>query len=409
MTLVQAIIEAIESLAANKLRSGLTMLGIVVGVASVVAMLAIGRGARDSIIGSIGGLGSNLLFVFPGNLVDTVQNVRPITLHDAEAIADPFSVPSVVAVAPLIEGSGTVSYQGKRVVTSLVGATPDYFVVRNYGLIEGNYFTEEHMLGLASVVLIAPDVADGLFGRREGIAGEIVRIEGQPFRVMGILESKGGGSFGSEDNRVVIPLTTAQIRLIHRNGHDDVDMLMIQVINAEAVPQAMQEIANILRTRHHTPIGVDDFSILSQQDFLSLASSITNILTIFLGGIAGISLLVGGIGIMNIMLVSVNERTREIGLRKAMGARRRDILLQFLTESSLMSLFGGIGGIAFGWLISFSVGRIAIVNQVDFTPKVGLDAIALAVLFSTVIGLFFGIYPANRAAGLEPVEALGYS
>jgi putative ABC transport system permease protein len=240
------------------------------------------------------------------------------------------------------------------------------------------------------------------------VTGETVRIEGQPFRVLGVLESKGGGSFGSQDNVVIIPFSTAQARLIRRSTSDRVDIIFVQAVSGDVVEQASEEIAAILRTRHRTPVGADDFTIFTQQDLLATFQSITGILTIFLGGIAGISLLVGGIGIMNIMLVSVTERTREIGLRKALGARKRDILTQFLTESSLLSLIGGIIGIMFGWLISFIVGRIAEASGTAFTPVVGLDAVLLATIFSAAVGLFFGIYPASRAANLEPVEALRY-
>ena len=408
MTLGQAIIEALESLNGNKLRSGLTVLGIVVGVAATIAMLAVGRGAQDSITSAIGGIGTNLVFVFQGSTDSSVRNPRPITLGDSEAIGDPFSAPSVEKVAPLLQVNTSVSYGGNETSPEVIGATPDYFNVRNYSLTEGEFFTEEHMLGRASVALIAPQVANKLFERTEGLTGETIRIDGQPFRILGVLASKGGGAFGSEDNRVVIPLTTAQTRLMRRGTPDEIDFMIVQAISAEAVPQAVQEISDILRQRHRTDIGADDFTVFTQEDFLSTASSITGILTIFLGGVAGISLLVGGIGIMNIMLVSVTERTREIGLRKALGARRQDILIQFLTESSLLSLIGGIIGIFFGWLISFIVGQIAAANEVTFIPVVDVNAILLATIFSAAIGLFFGIYPANRAANLEPVEALRY-
>ena len=408
MSIAQAFLEALESLNGNKLRSGLTVLGIVIGVAAVIAMLAVGQGAQASITGSISGIGTNLLFVFRGDSADNGRNPKPLTLGDADALRDQFAAPSVEAVAPALQGSATVSFGGEQTSPSLLGVTPEYFQVRNYNITEGEFITEEHMLGRASVVLLGPDVAKTLFGHSDGVTGETVRIEGQPFRVIGVLESKGGGSFGSQDNVVLIPFTTAQARLIRRSTSDRVDVIFVQAVSGDVVTQASEEISSILRTRHRTPIGADDFTVFTQQDLLSTFQSITGILTIFLGGIAGISLLVGGIGIMNIMLVSVTERTREIGLRKALGARRRDILIQFLTESSLLSLIGGIIGIILGWLISFLVGRIAEASGTAFTPIVGLDAILLATIFSAVVGLFFGIYPANRAASLEPVEALRY-
>jgi len=408
MNISQSILEALESLSGNKLRSGLTVLGIVIGVAAVIAMLAVGHGAEATITGSISGIGTNLLFIFPGNFEVTVRNPRPLTLGDAQAISDTLAAPSVEAVAPVLEGSGLVTAGGEQTETTISGVTPEYFAVRNYTLIEGEYLGEEHMLGRASVVLLGPDVADKLFGRREGLVGETVRIEGQPFRVLGVLTSKGGGSFGSEDNRVIIPMNTAQARLIRRSSRDKIDIILAQAISAEAVPQASEEIAQILRTRHRTQVGEDDFTVFSQQDFLQTASTITGVLTIFLGGIAAISLLVGGIGIMNIMLVSVTERTREIGLRKALGARKRDILIQFLTESSLLSLIGGLIGIFIGWLIAAIVGQIAAASNTPFRPSMGINSVLLATLFSAAVGLFFGIYPANRAANLEPVEALRY-
>lgn len=408
MTVVQAFLEALESLSGNKLRSGLTVLGIVIGVAAVIAMLAVGTGAEASITGSISGIGTNLLFVFRGDPGDTIRNPKPLTLGDAEALRDQFAAPSVEAVAPALQGNGTVSFGGEQTNPQILGVTPDYFQVRNYAVTEGQYINEEHILGRASVVLLGPEVTENLFGHSDGVTGETVRIEGQPFRVLGVLESKGGGSFGSQDNVVIVPFTTAQTRLIRRSTSDRVDIIFVQAVSGDVVTQASEEIAAILRTRHRTPVGADDFTIFTQQDLLATFQSITGILTIFLGGIAGISLLVGGIGIMNIMLVSVTERTREIGLRKALGARKRDILTQFLTESSLLSLIGGIIGIMFGWLISFIVGRIAAASDTAFTPVVGIDAILLATIFSAAVGLFFGIYPASRAANLEPVEALRY-
>jgi putative ABC transport system permease protein len=420
MNFAQAVLEALESLNGNKMRSGLTVLGIVIGVAAVIAMLAVGNGAQASITGSISSIGTNLLFVFrgahegpggggpggpPGR---SGNNERPLTMADAAAIGDPFAAPSVAAVAPIIQVNGTITYGGEKTSTAISGVTADYQSVRNMELSEGEFIIQEHVLGRMSVVALGPDAADALFGRHDGIVGETIRIEGQPFRVIGVVASKGGSSMGSEDNAAYIPFTTAQARLIKRGSRDQVDVIFAQATSAETVTQAADEISNILRQRHRTPIGADDFTVFTQQDFLKTFETITNTLTIFLGGIAGISLLVGGIGIMNIMLVSVTERTREIGLRKALGARKRDILLQFLTESSLLSLIGGIIGIMFGWLIAFTVGKVAAAMGTVFVPIVGTNAIILSTSFSAAIGLFFGIYPASRAANLEPVEALRY-
>jgi putative ABC transport system permease protein len=315
--------------------------------------------------------------------------------------------PSVVGVAPTVQGNVEIAAGGEKTTTQLAGVTPPYFAMRNYKVGEGELLTQEHELGRASVVLLGTDVADKLFDRHEGVVGETVRIDGQPFRVIGIMEKKGGSSFGSQDDVAFVPMSTARVRILRR-ASNRVDLILVEAASADDVTRASDEISQVLRTRHRNAVGTDDFTVFSQQDFLQTAQTITGVLTIFLGGIAAISLVVGGIGIMNIMLVSVAERTREIGLRKALGARRRDILVQFLAESSLLSLMGGIIGIILGWLISFVVGRIAAANGTVFNPTVSLGAVLLATVFSTAVGLFFGIYPANRAAGLEPVEALRY-
>jgi len=380
MNFLQSFWEALESLSANKMRSGLTVLGIVIGVAAVIAMISIGRGAQNTITGSIQGIGTNLVFVFSGGS-EEVRNPKPITFGDAEAIGDPFQAPSVASVAPVLQGQVAVSFAGETANTALQGVTPDFEEVRNRTVTEGEYISESHILGRASVALLGIDTADKLFGRTSGLAGETVRIEGQPFRVIGILEERGGSSFNNEDDLILVPISTAQTRLLRRSTPDRVDMLMVQAASADTVPNASQEIAQILRSRHRSEIGADDFTILTQ---------------------------VGGIGIMNIMLVSVTERTKEIGLRKALGARKSDILMQFLTESSVLSMIGGLIGIALGWGISLVVGQIAAASDTPIVPAIGIDTILLATLFSTAVGLFFGIYPANRAASLEPVEALRY-
>jgi putative ABC transport system permease protein len=414
MTILQVLFEALESLNANKMRSGLTILGIVIGVAAVIAMLAVGQGAQDSITGSINGIGTNVLFVFSGNRMgpgrneSATRNIRPLTMDDADAVNDPFAAPSVAAVAPVLQGNADAAAQGQTTSTSVNGVTPEYAAVRNETVTEGEFISSDQYLGHASVAVIGPDLADTLFGRHEGLVGESLRIAGQPFRIIGVLASKGGSSFGSADNQVIVPLSSARDRILHRPG-DNVDIIYVQSTSADATTQASDEIKAILQTRHRIPVGGDDdFTVFSQQDMLQTASSITGILTVFLGGIAGISLLVGGIGIMNIMLVSVAERTREIGLRKALGARKRDILTQFLAESSLLSLLGGLIGILLGWVISLVVGRVAVATGNAFNPSITMSSVLLATIFSAAIGMFFGIYPANRAASLQPVEALRY-
>ncbi|MCP4140671.1 MAG: FtsX-like permease family protein [Chloroflexi bacterium] len=408
MNIWRAVIEALESLNGNKMRSGLTMLGIVIGVAAVIAMLALGAGAQDTILGSLSGIGTNLLFVFSGGEDESIRNPEPLTIGDAEALQDSFSAPSIEAVAPILQGSSEVSYGGEASTVTLTGVTPAYFPVRNYAVTEGETISEEHILGRASVVLLGVEVADNLFGHRDGLVGETIRVEGQPFRVIGVLEEQGGGMMGSQDNEILIPFSTAQARILRRSPADRVDVIFVQSVDADSVTTTEEEISQILSQRHRTAVGENDFTVFSQQDMVDTASSITGILTTFIGGIAAISLLVGGIGIMNIMLVSVTERTREIGLRKALGARKQDILIQFLTESSLLSLVGGLIGIALGWAIGAVVGVISTNSGTAFEPVVSLSAILLATIFSTVIGLFFGIYPANRAANLVPVEALRY-
>jgi len=409
MFLAQNLLEALESLTSNKLRSGLTMLGIVIGVAAVIAMLSVGQGASASITGAINEIGTNLIFVTSGGQED-VTVTRPLTMGDARAIADPLQAPSVLLVAPMIQSRVDVAVGGESNSTQLQAVTADYQQVRNVTLSDGEFINDDQVLGRASVVVLGSDVAEKLFGTTVGLVGETVRLQGQPFRIIGVEESKGGSGFGSQDDHVTIPLTTAQARFTAQRGGapDQLDMILAQAVTTEAVPQAVTEIEEILRARHRVQVGKDDFTTFKQQDILQTAAQITGVLTIFLGGIAAISLLVGGIGIMNIMLVSVTERTREIGLRKALGARRRDILIQFLTESATLSLAGGTIGILLGWFLAWTIGQIATATGNDFTPVVGIDSILLATIFSAAVGLFFGIYPASRAASLQPVEALRY-
>ncbi|MEA4908463.1 MAG: FtsX-like permease family protein [Chloroflexi bacterium] len=408
MNAAQSIVEALESLSSNKMRSGLTILGIVIGVAAVIAMLAIGEGAQSSITGTIEGIGTNLLFIQPGNTQADVRNPKPLTTEDAAALADPLAAPSVAAVAPVLQGRFEVTYASESQSPSVLGVTPDYATLSSEHMLEGDFIDDNQLLGRSAVAVLGPETAERLFGASTGVVDQTIRIGGQPFRVIGVLEAKGGSGMGSQDNRVLIPLSTAQARLIKRAQADSVDVIYVQAATSDQVEDASAQVSEILRLRHRARIGEDDFTIISQQQILESAASITDVLTIFLGGIGAISLLVGGIGIMNIMLVSVTERTREIGLRKAIGARRMDILVQFLTESMLLSLFGGLLGIALAWLITTAVAAVAAASNTPFTPVIGINAVLLATLFSTAIGLLFGLYPANRAASLQPVEALRF-
>ncbi|MFN2300020.1 MAG: ABC transporter permease [Anaerolineales bacterium] len=410
MFLTQNLREALESLTSNKLRSGLTMLGIVIGVGAVIAMLSVGQGASETISGSINSIGTNLIFVVGVSDPDVTIR-RPLTLEDANAIGDPLNAPSILQTSVIyMLGRIKVAAAGETVTMAVTAVTPTYDDIRNLEMADGEFISEIQMIGRASVAVLGTTTAENLFGTAENIIGETIRIQGQPFRVIGIQASKGGSGFSDEDDVLYVPYSTAVSRLAQRSGEapNRVDMIVASAVSASVVNDASEEIRQILRMRHHTEVGKDDFTLMTQQDFLSLTAQIMGVLTIFLGGIAAISLLVGGIGIMNIMLVSVTERTREIGLRKALGARRKDILIQFLTESATLSLFGGLIGIALGAALAFAVGQIAQATGNPFTPVIGLDSILLATLFSAGVGLFFGIYPASRAAGLEPVEALRY-
>ena len=397
--------EALESLNANKLRTGLTMLGIVIGVAAVISMLAVGKGAESSITGSIETMGSNLLFV---KVNDDATNPKPVTLADAEAIVESGGAPSVLAVAPTVSQNMEVSFAGNSISTTITGLTPDYSFVRNEDVSVGRFISQQDIDNHATVAVIGADIVAELFGSDAEALGSKLRIGNNLYQVVGVLESKGGTAFGSSDNQVYVPITTAQSRLITRSSaYEEVDMISVGAASPEVMSDAMIEITSILRARHKiTGDEENDFEVFSQDTFTEAATSITGVLTVFLGGIAAISLLVGGIGIMNIMLVSVIERTKEIGLRKAVGARDQDIMLQFMVESLIIGLVGGIIGVLFGWGISSAISNVAMMGGTVMNAEMSLDSILLAVIFSISVGLVFGIYPARRAAKLEPVEAL---
>jgi putative ABC transport system permease protein len=401
--------EALQSLSANKLRSLLTILGIVIGVASVIALLSIGEGAGNSITGEIESIGTNVIYVLKGNDEEDVTNPQDLTLRDANALTESSRGSKIAYVAPVTTGSTDISYSDVGTETSISGVTPTYLNVQNLTIAEGSFITQAQVEGRSAVVVLGPQIADTLIGRSSGVVGQTVRIGGYPYRVIGVTEAKGGSAFNNPDNNVYIPISTAQTRLPRGGSPDRVQYILISVAQAEDADAAIEQVTDILRSTHRIPPrSPNDFTILNQQDFLAVAASITNVLTIFLGGIGAISLLVGGIGIMNIMLVSVTERTREIGLRKALGARKIDILVQFLTESVLLSMIGGVLGILLGWVISLVVGQIAMNAGTPLDTTVTINSVLLATLFSAAVGIFFGYYPANRAASLAPVEALRY-
>ena len=409
MNLFLNIKEAMQSLSSNKLRSLLTILGIVIGVASVIALLSIGEGAGNSISGEIESIGTNVIYILRGNDEEDVSNPKDLTLRDADALANSARTSKIAFVAPVVSGASEISYSDVGTEGSISGVTPDYLYVQNLTMQEGDFITESQVEGRSAVVVLGPQMAETLIGRSSGVVGQNVRIGGYPYRVVGVTEAKGGSAFNNPDNNIYIPISTAQTRLPRSGSPDRVQYILVSVAQAEDADEAIDQITTVMRSTHRIPPrSPNDFSILNQQDFLAVAASITNVLTIFLGGIGAISLLVGGIGIMNIMLVSVTERTREIGLRKALGARKNDILTQFLTESVLLSMIGGILGIALGWAISLAVSQIAIQSGTMLDISVTLNSVLLATLFSAAVGIFFGYYPANRAASLAPVEALRY-
>jgi len=415
MDIMQTLTMALQSLTGNKLRSALTVLGIVIGVAAVVAMLGIGRGAQAGITASVQANGTNLLYVRPGAPQSTngvraaAGSAATLTLDDATALA---GVSGVTAAAPEVDGRGQVVYQGVNANTSLVGTTADYAAARNVSMAYGDFIQASQVTGRSLVAVLGNTVATTLFGDPGSAVGQTIKFgsTGIPLKVIGVMVAKGGSGFGNQDDEIIVPITTAQTRLIgatRSSGTTTVNTINVQVASANQISQVQSDITALLEQRHHVLPGADDFTVQNQADILSSLTTVTNTLTLFLGGIAGISLLVGGIGVMNIMLVSVTERTREIGIRKAIGARRSDILTQFIAESAALSLLGGLLGIALGWAIATSMGKVQLGGS-SITPVVSLSSMLLATAFSAAIGLFFGIYPAMRAASLAPIEALRY-
>ena len=402
MNLIGTLQTAFSSLGSNKLRAGLTVLGVVIGVAAVISLMSVGRGAQEAVTSRIQSLGTNLLFVRPDSGAST------LTLEDANALLDPVFAPDVAAVAPELSTTGLVVAGRENTRTQIVGVTPEYESVRNFSVGSGQFISAGQVEKRSEVAVLGSQVSETLYGLRDPV-GQTMRINGRQFTIFGVLESRGGTALGNQDNQVLVPITTAYYRLASQRttqGDISVQSISVEVTGEEAIDDALQQISTVLRLRHRIT-GENDFIITSQQDVIETLEETTETFVVFLGAIAGISLLVGGIGIMNIMLVSVTERTREIGIRKAVGAKRRNILFQFVAEATLLSLGGGGIGVLVGLVLSELLDGRTLGGQ-SFQTAFSGDIAVLALLVSVAIGLFFGIYPAMRAARLHPIDALRY-
>ncbi len=393
-----------RALARNTLRSALTMLGIIIGVGAVIAMIAVGQGAKAQVEAQIASIGSNLLMVFPGSTTQAgvragAGTVTTLTENDAEAIQKELS--SVRFAAPSLRTVAQVVSANQNWSTAVTGSDPDYFAVRDWSFESGSPFTSSDVAGATKVAVLGKTVANNLFGSQDPI-GQIIRIRNVPFKVSGLLSPKGQSAMGQDqDDTVIIPLSTLQKRIM---GATYIQTIMVSANSPEETVTAQEEVRRLLRQRHRIPPGQDDdFTVRNMTDIAAAAEASSRVMTLLLGSIASVSLIVGGIGIMNIMLVSVTERTREIGIRMAVGARGNDILLQFLVEAVVLSLAGGILGVLLG-----VAGSRIISAFVHWPTIISLRSILLAFVFSIAIGVFFGLYPARRAASLDPIEALRY-
>ncbi|MGV8122993.1 MAG: ABC transporter permease [Candidatus Xenobiia bacterium LiM19] len=401
MSLLATVRIALKALNSSKMRTILTMLGIIIGVASVITMLSIGQGVSASVSDSINSLGTNALIIMPGQM--QVGGVRQgsmdsqtLTVEDFKAISR--ECPSIEYSSPVVRKMAQMVYGNQNWSTSTYGVNEEYEKIRSWPASSGGFFTSQDIKSGAKVCLLGKTVVDNLFGSQDPI-GEMVRIKNVPFRVVGVLSAKGSGMGGDQDDCALIPYTTAMKR-ISRVTY--LNTIICSVVSKEKTQQGINEITELLRQRHNLLNNEEsNFTIRSQADIAEVAAKTTGVLTLFLSAIAGVSLLVGGIGIMNIMLVSVTERIREIGIRLALGARGIDILMQFLTESIVLSLMGGITGIILGIILSRAIAYFA-----KWNTLVTLESILLAFLFSAGVGVFFGFYPAFSASKLDPIEAL---
>ncbi len=414
MNIISSIGVALRGLTGNKLRSGLTMLGIIIGVAAVIALVSVGQGAQAAVTQQFESLGSNLLTISPGvafvrggmsgGYVSGYVSAQSLTNEDVPAIAHLATL--VEVVAPEYSTQAQVVYGNQNTQTSVLGVTPEYLAVRNWQVAQGRFIDQQDLQSLAKVCALGAAVAEDLFGRNYlDPVGRTIKINRQNYQVVGVMASKGQTGFMNQDDQVFIPLSTAQVKF-GGAGNTSLGAINVQVSSAEMMDFAQAELTAILRARHGLAPGQsDDFTVGSQVEIVEMVEEMTGIFTILLGSIAAISLVVGGIGIMNIMLVSVTERTREIGIRKAVGAKRRDVLLQFLVEAMVLSGLGGVVGVLVGWggaqLLSRLAGEL-------LSTLVTSGSVVMALGVSVAIGLFFGIYPARRAARLNPIDALRY-
>ena len=404
MLFTESVRIALTALFANKLRSILTMLGIIIGVAAVIAMVSLGMGVRRSVQSNIASLGSNMLIVMPGSA--NSGGVRSaagssITLKYDDAKAIKTKIKNIDYVSPTVQKSYQIVNGNQNWNSTVYGVTSEYMSIRSLTIATGSFITQSDMDKRNRVAVIGTTVATNLFGTSNPV-GKNVRVNGSPYKVIGVIESKGQSSMGQDqDDMIYVPLTTAQERML---GITYVQSINVQVNSQEKMDQVQSEIETLLRTRHHIVGGKDDdFNVRNLTSLMETMTQTTTMITLLLGSIAGISLLVGGIGIMNIMMVSVTERTREIGIRKALGATFKDIMLQFLIESVVIGVIGGLIGIVFGCL-----GSVAIAKAASFQTVITAAPILVSFFFSVGIGLFFGIYPARKAARLDPIEALRY-
>lgn len=403
---IESILESLTTLTLNKIRTGLAALGIVIGIGSVIALISLGQATQKSIQNQIQSLGSNLLTIQPGAIneggVRGASGGRTtLTLANAQAIASSPEITTIKTVSPELSRRSQVTAGGNNTNTQIIGATPQYAQVHRVNITSGSFISQSHSDSLARVAVLGPQVVTDLFGENSNPLGQTIRINKQSFTVIGVTVAKGGTGFNNQDDIIYVPLSTAQKQLF---GQNYLSSIALEAKSAEVMTAAQDEVGYFLLSQHHlTDPAKADFFIMSQQDIINTVSAATTTFTTLLSGIAAISLLVGGIGIMNIMLVTVTERTREIGLRKALGAKKRDITTQFLTESIILTFAGGIIGVIVGILASFIISRVT-----SSLFVISPFSILLAFIVSAGIGVLFGWYPARRAANLQPIEALRY-